>query len=53
MLGALLIVWGGFVVLGYRTGIHAGVTSFRLDGHLASVAMLQLSEHTSAFSASQ
>ena len=42
--GALLIVWGVFVGLGYRTGIHEA--DELTDGHLASVAMLQLSEHT-------
>ncbi len=42
-LGALLIVWGGFVVLGYSTGLHEA--DELTDGHLASVAMLQLSEH--------
>ena len=42
-LGALLIVWGGFVVLGYRTGIHEA--DELTDGHLASVAMLELAEH--------
>ena len=40
-LGALLIVWGGFVGLGYRTGIHEA--DELTDGHLASVAMLELS----------
>lgn len=48
-LGALLIVWGGFVVLGYRTGIHEA--DELTDGHLASVAMLQLSEYGSQFAA--
>ncbi|MBA3595300.1 MAG: two-component sensor histidine kinase [Pseudomonadota bacterium] len=44
-LGALLIVWGGFVALGYRTGLHEA--DELTDGHLASVAMLQLSEYAS------
>ena len=39
-LGALLIVWGCFVVLGYQTGIHEA--DELTDGHLASVAMLEL-----------
>ena len=43
-LGALLIVWGAFVVLGYRTGIHEA--DELTDGHLASVALLQLSENS-------
>ncbi|RYF44287.1 MAG: two-component sensor histidine kinase [Comamonadaceae bacterium] len=42
-LGALLIVWGGFVVLGYRTGIHEA--DELTDGHLASVALLQLAQN--------
>ncbi|SFU87981.1 two-component system, OmpR family, sensor histidine kinase QseC [Polaromonas sp. YR568] len=41
-LGALLIVWGGFVMLGYRTGIHEA--DELTDGHLASVAFLELAE---------
>ncbi|RYX94383.1 MAG: two-component sensor histidine kinase [Comamonadaceae bacterium] len=41
-LGALLIVWGAFVFLGYRTGIHEA--DELTDGHLASVASLELSE---------
>lgn len=39
-LGALLLVWGAFVVLGYRTGVHEA--DELTDGHLASVALLQL-----------
>ena len=42
-LGALLIVWGCFVVLGYRTGIHEA--DELTDGHLASVALLELDGH--------
>ena len=42
-LGALLIVWAGFVVLGYRTGIHEA--DELTDGHLASVALLQLAQN--------
>ncbi|MDB5889431.1 MAG: hypothetical protein JWP47_262 [Polaromonas sp.] len=41
-LGALLIVWGGFVALGYRTGIHEA--DELTDGHLVSVAFLELAE---------
>lgn len=41
--GALLIVWGGFVVLGYKTGIHEA--DELTDGHLASVALLQLAQN--------
>ena len=42
-LGALLIVWGCFVVLGYKTGIHEA--DELTDGHLASVALLELAGH--------
>ena len=42
-LGALLIVWAGFVVLGYKTGIHEA--DELTDGHLASVALLQLAQN--------
>ncbi|MBA3058135.1 MAG: two-component sensor histidine kinase [Gammaproteobacteria bacterium] len=44
-LGALFIVWGGFVLLGYKTGIHEA--DELTDGHLASVALLQLAGNTS------
>src|SRR5690606_13579301 len=43
--GALLIVWGGFVVLGYQTGVHEA--DELTDGHLASVALLQLAQNPS------
>jgi len=46
-LGALLIVWGGFLALGYRTGIHEA--DELTDGHLASVALLELAEEPGAF----
>lgn len=46
-LGALLIVWGVFVVLGYKTGLHEA--DELTDGHLASVALLQLAENPSQF----
>lgn len=47
-LGALLVVWGGFVVLGYQTGIHEA--DELTDGHLASVALLQLAQNPSPVS---
>ena len=43
-LSALLIVWVGFIVLAYRTGIHEA--DELTDGHLASVARLQLVQNT-------
>jgi two-component system sensor histidine kinase QseC len=42
-LGALLVVWAGFIFLGYRTGIHEA--DELTDGHLAGVATLQLVEN--------
>ncbi len=39
-LGALLLVWGAFVILGYRTGVHEA--DELTDGHLASAAALLL-----------
>lgn len=48
-LGALLIVWAGFIVLGYRTGIHEA--DELTDGHLASVALLELTEKTGSVTA--
>jgi len=40
VLAALLLVWAGFVAVGYRTGIHeAGELT---DGHLAGTAALML-----------
>lgn len=39
-LGALLLVWGAFVFLGYRTGVHEA--DELTDGHLASAAALLL-----------
>lgn len=47
-LGALLIVWGCFMVLGYKTGIHEA--DELTDGHLASVALLELAGHISSSS---
>jgi two-component system sensor histidine kinase QseC len=41
VLAALLLVWAGFVAVGYRTGVHeAGELT---DGHLAGTAALMLS----------
>jgi two-component system, OmpR family, sensor histidine kinase QseC len=40
-LGALVIVWGTFIVLGYRTGQHEA--DELTDGHLAGVAALLIS----------
>jgi two-component system sensor histidine kinase QseC len=39
-LGALAVVWGSFVVMGYQTGVHEA--DELTDGHLASVAALLL-----------
>lgn len=39
-LGALAIVWGSFVFIGYQTGVHEA--DELTDGHLASVAALLL-----------
>ncbi|SDD14245.1 two-component system, OmpR family, sensor histidine kinase QseC [Paracidovorax valerianellae] len=39
-LGALILVWGTFVGLGYQTGVHEA--DELTDGHLASVAALLL-----------
>lgn len=39
-LGALVVVWGSFVFLGYKTGVHEA--DELTDGHLASVAALLL-----------
>lgn len=44
-LGALLLVWGAFVILGYRTGVHEA--DELTDGHLASAAALLLRYRTS------
>lgn len=46
-LGALLLVWASFVALGYRTGIHEA--DELTDGHLASVALLQLEGYSGDF----
>ena len=39
-LGALVLVWGSFVFMGYQTGVHEA--DELTDGHLASVAALLL-----------
>lgn len=39
-LGALVVVWGSFVFMGYQTGVHEA--DELTDGHLASVAALLL-----------
>ncbi len=48
-LGALLLVWGSFVFVGYRTGMHE--SDELTDGHLASVASLVLSVGDGRFAA--
>ena len=40
MLGALIVVWAGFVAVGFQTGHHEA--DELTDGHLASVAALLL-----------
>lgn len=47
VLGALVLVWASFIVVGYRTGIHEA--DELTDGHLASVASLLLSQHDARF----
>ena len=39
-LGALVVVWAGFIAMGFRTGLHEA--DELTDGHLASVAALLL-----------
>ena len=46
-LGALLVVWVSFVVVGYMTGRHEA--DELTDGHLASVASLLLAERDGRF----
>lgn len=48
-LGALLVVWGSFVAVGYLTGLHEA--DELTDGHLASVASLLLAGGDSRFAA--
>jgi two-component system, OmpR family, sensor kinase len=47
VLGALALVWAGFVVIGLRTGVHEA--DELTDGHLASTAALLLSERRNEF----
>jgi two-component system sensor histidine kinase QseC len=46
-LGALVVVWASFVVVGYKTGAHEA--DELTDGHLASVAHLLLRQHDGKF----
>lgn len=48
-LGALVLVWGTFIALGYRTGQHEA--DELTDGHLASVTALLLSYGAGEFAA--
>jgi len=48
-LGALVVVWVSFVVVGYATGRHEA--DELTDGHLASVASLLLAERDGRFAA--
>lgn len=49
-LGALVLVWASFIVVGFRTGIHEA--DELTDGHLASVVHLLLRQHEGKFDAS-
>jgi two-component system sensor histidine kinase QseC len=46
VLGALVLVWGSFVVVGFRTGLHEA--DELTDGHLASVAAVLLNQRGEA-----
>lgn len=46
VLGALVLVWGSFVAVGFRTGEHEA--DELTDGHLASVAALLLNQRGAA-----
>lgn len=46
-LGALVVVWAGFMLIGYRTGVEEA--DELTDGHLASVAALLLSQPGTVF----
>lgn len=50
-LGALGVVWLGFVVVGFRTGLHEA--DELTDGHLAGVAALLLSQREIGFANGQ
>jgi two-component system sensor histidine kinase QseC len=47
VLGALVLVWLSFVIVGFRTGVHEA--DELTDGHLASVAHLMLRQHEGKF----
>ena len=47
LLAALLLVWAGFALLGYRTGVHEA--DELTDGHLAGTAALLLALELPAF----
>lgn len=49
VLGALVVVWGSFMVVGYRTGQHEA--DELTDGHLASVVALLLSQPAAGYTA--
>lgn len=46
-LGALVVVWAVFMLVGYQTGVHEA--DELTDGHLASVASLLLAQSGTAF----
>ncbi|MBC7992522.1 MAG: sensor histidine kinase N-terminal domain-containing protein [Rhizobacter sp.] len=48
-LGALVLVWASFIVVGFKTGIHEA--DELTDGHLASVVHLLLRQHEGKFDA--
>jgi two-component system sensor histidine kinase QseC len=48
-IGAQLVVWVVFVLIGFRTGVHEA--DELTDGHLSSVASLILAQHMGQFSA--
>jgi two-component system sensor histidine kinase QseC len=50
-LGALVLVWGSFVWVGFQTGVHEA--DELTDGHLASVTTLLLSQRGNEFVAPQ
>ncbi len=46
-LGALVLVWASFIVVGFQTGVHEA--DELTDGHLASVVHLLLRQHQGRF----
>jgi two-component system, OmpR family, sensor histidine kinase QseC len=46
-LGALVLVWASFIVVGFKTGVHEA--DELTDGHLASVVHLLLRQHEGKF----